>query len=438
MNFREEYHKKQCTAEHAVNLIHPKCAISFGMAVSQPPALLKAIADRAKNGGFDELKIYYLHAEKHANDTILNYDLMDSIKPHPFSIGIKERELIQQGLKEDRKVVFYVPNTFSDVPRFIKESIELDTFIITTSPMDKHGFFSFGTNNDYSMVAARNCKHLIIEVNKNMPRVFGDSQLHISEVSAIVENDTPIIEMPPRKSKPEDITIADYIHELVPDGATLQIGVGGVPDAVCEKLIDKNDMGIHSELLTPGMMKLIKNGNINGCRKNLQKHKHVYTLAFGTKELYDFMNDNPSMTSYSVDYVNNPTIIAQNDNVISICGILEIDLMGQVNAEFMHGHQFGGPGGQNDFVRGAYKSKGGKSFIAFESTAKNKTITKIVPKLNGVVTDLRIDTQYVVTEFGCVNLKGLSSSERARVLISLAHPDFRDELTSYAKENAMI
>lgn len=428
-----QYKSKLTTPEQAVKLIDRKCNIAFGMAVSQPPALLAAIAKRALVKGFDELCVYYLHAEEHANNTILQYELMDIIKPHPGFLGSKERELIKQGDAEGRKVIFYVPNSFSHLPRYFRENISLDACIVTVSPMDKSGYFTLGTNNDYTSTAAKVAKKLIVEVNKNMPRVFGDSLIHISEVDAIVENTVPLLALNPRPPLPEDKIIGEAIAKIIPDGATIQMGVGGVPDSVCKYLIHHNDLGLHSELLSPGIVELIKKGVVTGQYKTLNKGKHVFTLAFGDRAMYEYMNDNPAMESYPVDYVNNPSIIAQNNNVISVNAIIEIDLYGQVNAENIHDRQFGGPGGQNDFVRGAYLSNGGKSILAFESTTKKGQISKIVPKLSGIVTNLRTDTQYIATEYGIINLKGLSSSERARQLISIAHPSFRDELTEAAK-----
>ena len=334
----------------------------------------------------------------------------------------------------NRKVIFYVPNSFSHFPRYFREHIVLDSCVVTVSPMDKSGYFTFGTNNDYTSTAAKTAKKLIVEVNKNMPRVFGDALIHISQVTAIVENTVPLVALNPRPPLPEDKKIGEAIAKLIPDGATIQMGVGGVPDAVCQYLTKHNDLGIHSELLSPGMVELIKQGVVTGKRKKLNLGKHVFTLALGNKEMYEYMNDNPSMESYPVDYVNNPSIISQNDNVISVNSVIEVDLYGQVNAENIHERQFGGPGGQNDFVRGAYLSSGGKSILAFESTTKQGQISKIVPKITGVVTDLRVDTQYVATEYGIINLKGLSTNERARQLISIAHPNFRDELTESAKK----
>ncbi len=436
--YNKQYRSKLASADDAVALIGRECNIAFGMAVSQPPALLKAIADRARAGGFVELRVYYLHAEEHANATILDYSLMDVIKPFPGFLGVKERELIAQSDKDGRKVINYLPNSFSHMPGYFRNQISLDSFVTTVSLMDKSGYFSMGTNNDYGSTAARCAKKLFVEVNKHMPRVFGDSMIHVSEVDAVVENHVPLISMVPRPPGKEDARIGKVIAEMIPDGATIQMGVGGVPDAVCSYLTKRNDLGVHSELLSPGMVDLIKKGVVTGRAKNINKHKHVFTLAFGDQQMYEFINDNPSMESYPVDYVNSPSVIAKNDNVVSVNSILEIDLYGQVNAENIDGRQFGGPGGQNDFVRGAFLSKGGKSILAFESTAKGGKVSKIVPKLKGVVTDLRVDTQYVVTEYGVVNLKGLSSSERVVRLVELAHPDFRGALMDSAKQLVLL
>ena len=312
--------------------------------------------------------------------------------------------------------------------------MEIDVCVTTVSPMDKSGFFSFGTVNDYTSTAARCSKTLIVEVNENMPRVFGDSLLHVTEVDAIVENHIPIIEIASSGVKAEDQLIGRAIAEMVPHGATLQLGFGGIPNTVAQYLRDHKDLGIHSELMCPGMVDLIKQGVITGRKKNLHPLKHVFTNAFGTKELYDFIHDNPSMESYPVSYTNDPAVIRENDNMVSINATIEVDLTGQCNSEYLQGAQYSGTGGQLDFVRGAYHSKGGKSIIAFRSTAKDGTVSKIVPRLGPgtVVTVPRMDTHFLVTEHGVVNLKGKSTRERAEAIIGLAHPRFRDDLQEEA------
>jgi itaconate CoA-transferase len=318
--------------------------------------------------------------------------------------------------------------------------MDIDLVMTTVSPMDRAGFFSFGTGNDYISTAARHCKKLIVEVNRNMPRVFGDSLLHISEVDAVVENDAPLLELRIADPKPEDDIIGPAIASMVPDGATLQLGIGNLPNAVARYVNERSDLGIHTEMFTEGMVNLIEAGVVTGRRKTLHPYKHVFTTAAGTQRMYEFMNDNPSMESYPASYVCDPGVIARNDNMISINSVLEVDLLGQANAEFLEGTTFSGTGGQLDFVRGAFASKGGKSILAFYSTAKGGTISRVVPRLpvGSVVTTPRADTDYLATEFGIVNLKGKSTKKRALSIISIAHPKFRDQLMQEAENMYLI
>ena len=272
-----------------------------------------------------------------------------------------------------RKVINYVPNNFHQTPRLLIDEIGIDTFVCTVSPMDRHGYFSFGTGNDYSTKVARAAKRLIVEVNENMPRVHGDgAELHVSEVDAIVENHVPLLELPSRAPGPEDEVIGRTIAGLVPDGGCLQMGVGALPNLVCAALKDRNDLGIHTEALNPGLVDLIRDGVVTNRRKAIDRGKTVFTFAMGQKAMYDFLSDNPAVESAPVDYVNDPRIIAQNDNVISINATIQIDLTGACNSEHMLGHQYSASGGQLDFVRGAYASKGGKSIIAATSTAAQR------------------------------------------------------------------
>jgi itaconate CoA-transferase len=279
-----------------------------------------------------------------------------------------------------------------------------------------------------------------VEVNENMPVVFGESLLHISEVDAVVTNHVPLLEMTVPASRPEDEIIGGYIADLVPNGATLQLGIGGIPNAVTGYLADHKDLGVHSELFCPGMVDLIEKGVITGKRKTLHPLKHVFTNALGTKRTYDFIDANPSMESYPVSYVNNPEVIARNDKMISINAIIQVDLLGQCNAEFLHGSEFSGTGGQLDYVRGAFNSRGGKSILAFYSTAAGGEVSRVVSQFESgtVVTTPRMDTEFLVTEYGVVNLKGKSTRERSLDIISIAHPKFRDELLRQAGKMRII
>lgn len=277
--------------------------------------------------------------------------------------------------------------------------MKVDVTVTTVSPLDKAGFFGFGTANDYISTAARHCRRLIVEVNPNMPRIFGDSLVHVSEVDPIVENEAPLMEVPPARPKSETKVIGHLIAAMVPDGATIQLGIGGIPNAVCSHLEGHKDLGIHSEGFCPGMMHLIKKGVITGRKKNLHPRKHVFTLALGDRQMYEFMNDNPSMESYPVSYTNAPQVIAQNDHMISINSILEVDILGQCNSEYLGGFEFSGSGGQLDYVRGAFNARGGKSIIAFYSTAHGGEVFRVVPRFSPgtVVTTPRMDTHFLAT-----------------------------------------
>jgi len=440
MDFRSVYQSKLTTPEAAVESIASGVNLSMGMAMTEPPALLKALADRAAAGNVDGLKLYYFESTRIAAETVLRYELTERIHPYCMFLSPVERALIKRGEQDGRgKILTYVPTNFSQSSRILTEHIGVDTFLVTVSPMDEHGYFTFGTGNDYSTKVARAAKHLIVEVNDQMPRVYGSMpQLHVSEVEAIVENNVPLLELPVRASGPEDAAIGKIVAEMVPDGACLQMGVGALPDLVCSYLRGRKDLGIHTEALCPGMIELIEGGVVTNRRKRLNPGKTVFTFAMGQKAMYDFLDDNPSVESHPVDYVNNPYIISQNDNVMSVNAALQIDLTGAVNAEHMLGHQYSATGGQLDFVRGAYASRGGKSIIACHSTAARGRVSRIVPRLDGPVTTPRTDTHVVATEFGWADLKGKSSTERAKALIALAHPAFRDELTAVAKEMHLL
>jgi itaconate CoA-transferase len=431
--YETEYRSKLMTPQAAANLIPARGTLSMGMAVSEPPALLSALEERVKAREVEELRVYYSHSVAAAGITILKYEYMDVIKPHPFFPTVVERTLLERGRQENRQVVFYMPGNFSAMPRTLAE-IGIGAFIVMVAPMDKAGFFSCGTNSDYTVPTARIAKKLIVEVNPRMPRVFGNSAVHISEVDAIVENESSLFTAPLRQPNTVDETIAKHIIEMVPDRATLQIGVGGVPNAVCAALTNHKDLGIHTELMMPPLAALIQSGAVTNKYKNLNPHKNVYTLAFGDEAFYEFLNDNSSMEAYPVDYVNDPYVIGRNERVLSISAFLEVGLDGEVNSEAVMGRQYSAPGGQLDFVRGAQLSKGGKSILAAYSTAAKETVSRIVPKIEGPTTDPRADTQYIVTEYGVANLFGKSVAERAEALIAIAHPKFRDELRRGAKK----
>jgi itaconate CoA-transferase len=437
-SLEQEYRQRLTTADQAVSELQSSSKMGFGIAVGQPPALLAAIGRRLRSGELKDLSIYYKLAMKHAAETVLADDVLHAVHPFPLFLSEVDRRIVKRQLELGKKILSYVPAYFYQMSRLFSEIILLDTFVITVSPMDKSGYFSLGTNNDYASTAVRSARNVIEEVNRNMPRVFGESLVHVTEVNGIVEHHVPLLESVSRPPEPEDDAIGKTVAEMIPDGATIQFGIGGIPNAVCRYLSGHKDLGLHTELLTPGMAGLIEAGVANGRKKTLHRWKHVFTLALGDRRLYDLMDDNPAMESYPASHVNHPAVIAQNANMVSVNSALEIDLYGQVSAESINWHEFSGTGGALDFMRGAFDSPGGKSILALYSTAKNGAVSRIVPRLTSLVTDPRMDTEYVVTEYGVANLKGQSTRERALSLINLAHPKFRDELLKEAEEVTLI
>jgi itaconate CoA-transferase len=434
---QEEYAAKLTTAEEAVQHIADQSTLCLALAVGMPGGLAKAVADRITSGNLKDLNLYYQHSMKYSQATLIRPEVLSKVDARCFFMGDPDRQMVQMGISEGRKYLSYVPINFSNIPRALTEHIHVNTFVVTVSPMDNSGHFSLGTNNDYASTVLRHSERVVVEVNRNMPRIFGDSLVHISEVQAIVENHVPLVQVPYKQPDPESMKIGQSIAEHIPDGATLQLGIGNLPNAVALHLENRKDLGIHSELFSHALMQLVKNGAANGRRKTLHPRKHVFTFAIGDDEVYRFINDNPSMESYASSYVNDIHIIAQHDNLMSVNTALEIDLYGQVNGEFINGHQYSGSGGQFDFVKGASFSKGGRSFIGLKSSAKNGTISSIVPHVQ-MATDTRMDVEHIVTEYGMVNLRGRSTRERAVGLISIAHPRFREELTKHAKSINLI
>jgi len=434
MGVYSEYRRRLLTPDDAVAGIKSGDTIVHGASISEPPALLTALADRVRQGDLSGLRVYSSLPMHHAARTVLSPDLSDCIESHSWFVTEADRSRHKVGLS------YYVPTYIHQIPRLLKEHMEIDIMMMTVSPMDRYGYFTVGAVNDYNGAAARACKTLIVEVNENMPRVLGDTLLHISEVDFIVENHVPLLEIHAPDPGPEDEKIGRLIAEMVPDGATIALGIGSIPNAIGKYLSGHRDLGIHSGVFTPVMVDLIEKGVVNGKSKNLHPRKHVFVVAQGTRRMYDFIHDNPSMESHPASYTEDPAVIARNDNLVAVNTVIELDLTGQCNAEHMAGSQFSGTGGQLDFVRGAYNSSGGRSIQAFTSTARKGTVSRIVPRLKSgtVVSIPRMDIQYLVTEYGSVNLKGKSTRDRALGIIGLAHPDFRDQLLRAAEDMYLL
>ncbi len=432
--YREEYQRKLTTPEKAVGLIKQGDTIIHGVTIAEPPALLQSMTDRVRAGDLENITVYSFNPQRHAGDTYLSMDVQDKVFAKSWFLGAAARKLAAVGL------VQFIPCYLHQVPRLIREHMTVDVCVTAVSPMDNAGYFSFGTANDLTSTAAREAKTLIVEVNPNMPRVFGDSLLHISEVAAVVENPVPLLQLAPPEPKPQDAAVGRLIAEIVPDGAVLQLGVGALPNAICPYLVNHKDLGIHTELFGPGMKELILKGAITGRRKTLHPRLHVFSVAYGTDDTFAFMNDNPSMASFSAEYLMDPAVIAMNDNMVAVNSILQVDLTGQCNAEHLAGMEYSGTGGQLDFVRGAYAAKNGKSIMTFYAAAKNDAVSRVVPRLdsNAAVTTPRMDVHYLCSEYGIVNLKNKSVGERALAIISIAHPKFRDDLVKEAMNMRLL
>ena len=437
-NSQDLYRRKLTTAEEALHHLPRRASVLLGFYAAQPPALVQALAAASRKGAFDELGVHYMHSTPATAEALLRLDLMDVIKLYPFYMGEGERALTHQATTAGRKVVFFVPASFSAIPRIIRECLQPDAFLLQVAPMDRAGWFSFGLTGAYSLAGIERSQRIIVEVNPNLPRSHGAGMVHVSRVDGIIEHasDLPIAA---GKSVTEiDQRIAAHVLPLVPDGACIQFGVGAVPNIIAAALKDHKDLGVHTELLSDGIASLIACGAVTNRRKTTNPGKSVFNVAMGTALTYDLINDNPGIECHMADYVNDPRVIGSNDNVVSVNAMIEVDLTGQVNAEFLENHQFSAAGGQLDFIRGAYYSKSGLSFLVAPATAAHGKASRIVPRIQGPATDPRMEPQFIVTEHGIYDLRGKSSTERAMGLIAIADPSFRNELTAAASEMHLI
>jgi acyl-CoA hydrolase len=331
-----------------------------------------------------------------------------------------------------------MPGYYRDMPGIIRRCCDYDAVVLSVSPMDSHGFFSLSCTTSYSEAMLDKTQRIFLEVNRELPRAVRGTQLHISRIDAILENDHPLPVLPHAEPDRISSTIGGYIAELIPDGACIQLGIGAIPDAVGAALKTKHDLGIHTEMFTDSMVELLECGAVNNSKKQIHRYRSVTTFAYGSQRIYDYVDDNPAIEILPVEYVNDPAVISLNENMISINAAVEVDLFGQVCAESIGTKHMSGSGGQVDYVRGACQSKGGKSFIAFSSTTKG--ISKIRSSLTpgAVVTTSKNDVDYIVTEYGVAHLRGESLASRAKQLIAIAHPDFRDELLFDAKKRGFM
>jgi acetyl-CoA hydrolase len=427
MNVTELYRRKLTTAEQAVQLIQSHSRVYLGGGAAVPQGLERALVARAH-----ELRnVEVVHLLAFAGGEYLDPAYASSFRHHALFIGDTSREAVRSGRAD------YTPMFLSEIPRLFRQRLlPIEVALIQVSPPDAHGFCSFGVEVGVTKPAAQAAHKVIAEVNQQMPRVWGDSFIHLNKIDALVEVDYALPNVPQGQFSETHSRIGVHVAGLVPNGATLQLGIGSIPDAVLYHLKDKKDLGIHTELFSDGIIELVELGVITNEQKTLHHGKIVAGFLFGSQRLYEFVHNNALIELHPSDYVNDPYIIAKNDHMVAINSALEVDLTGQVCADSIGTQFYSGIGGQVDFVRGAARSKNGKPIIALPATAKHDEVSRIVPHLQpgaGVVTS-RGDVHYVVTEFGVAALYGKSIRERVKLLIAIAHPKFRDELESYAQQ----
>ncbi|MDR1875679.1 MAG: hypothetical protein LBQ90_11790 [Synergistaceae bacterium] len=420
MSWKDEYAKKLCSMKEAVTHIRSGDRVVVTHAVGEPSALLDAMVENAEQ--YENVEIIHMIAMGGAK--YCQPGMEKHFRHNSLFLGGSTRKAIEEGRGD------FTPVYFSEVPDLLRTKLHPNVVLMHLSSPDEHGFCSLGVSVDYTKPAAEVADIRIAQINKHMPRTMGDSFIHVSRLDYIVEHDTPLIELPPPEISEVERAIGKNCASLVQDGDTLQLGIGAIPDAVLLSLKDKHDLGIHSEMVSDGVVELVEAGVITNKRKTLFPGKSVITFLMGTRRLYDYAHDNPAVQMMPVDFVNNPAVIAQNDNLVSINSCVQVDLFGQVVSTSVGLRQISGVGGQVDFVRGANLSKNGRTIMAMPSTAQGGKVSKIVPLIDtgAAVTTSRYDVNYVVTEHGVAQLKFRTLRERARELINIAHPDFRASL----------
>lgn len=426
MNVNELYKKKHISMEQAVDMVKSNQKICTAMAASEPRGLLKSLARRQ-----DELE----------NVAMVTCLIMDDYEI--FEPDLKGRFLNETWFygPADRKNhvhgnVTYIPNNLHEAGKKKLEHDKIDIFWGTAAPMDKRGYFSLSLGLTYEKMMVEEADLVVLEINENLPWTLGDTHVHISQIDYLVENTMPLIELPSITPGKEERTIGNYIAEMVKDGSTIQLGIGGIPNAMTESLIDKKNLGVHTEMFTDGMVELFEAGVITGLKKSIWNGKMVGTFALGSQKLYDFIDNNLAVEFQQGNIVNDPYVVGQNYKMVSLNTALQVDLTGQVCSEAIGNKQYSGTGGQADTHRGAVRSPGGKGIIALRSTAKGGQISTIVSQLpaGSKVTLGRNDVDYVVTEYGVAHLKARSVRDRIEALINIAHPNFRQELRREANK----
>ncbi len=427
MSVQSQYAEKLVSAADAIRHVRNGDFIIVPTGVGEPPALLTALSDQRHS--FHDVKVAQILAMR-------KYAYIDpATTRHVRHVALFFGGATRAGGQEGW--IDFTPNHFSEIPALIQRgSIPANVVFSMASPMDEEGNFTISLGADYTMAAIAKARVVVLEVNPNVPFAFGNCRVNISQVAALVESSDPVLEVGLPKIGAVQEAIGKYVADFIEDGSTLQIGYGGIPDAVVMQLTDKHDLGIHTEMIGDGILRLVECGAVNNRRKNYLPGKIVATFALGSAKLYRFMHRNPMLEIHPVDFTNDPTLAGMNDKLITINATLQIDLLGQCGSESLGYAPYSGTGGQTDFVRAANRSRDGKSFIVLPSTAKNGELSRIVSTLSpGThVSTSKNDIDYVVTEYGVAQLRGKSATQRAQALISIAHPDFRAELTSQVRQ----
>ncbi|NCP39658.1 MAG: acetyl-CoA hydrolase/transferase family protein [Rhodoferax sp.] len=431
MSVQQGYASKKMSASDAMRLVRDGDTIIVPTGVGEPPTLLTALSEQRRD--FQDVKVAQILAVRKFG--YIDPETVQHVRHVALFYGAATRAGGQAGW------IDFIPNYFSEIPSLIgRGQMPADVVFSMASPMDAHGYFSLSLGADYTMAAVAKARAVVLEVNPNVPFAYGNCHVHISQVAGLVESSDPVLEVGLPKIGPVQEAIGKYVADLIDDGSTLQIGYGGIPDAVVMQLTYKHDLGIHTEMIGDGILTLLASGAVTNRRKNYLPGKMVATFALGSAKLYQFMDHNPALEIHPVEFTNTPTLAGQNDKLMSINATLQIDLLGQCGSESLGHLPYSGTGGQADFVRAANLSNGGKSFIVLPSTAKGDTISRIVPVLSpGThVSTSKNDVNYVVSEFGVAQLRGKSAKQRARELIGIAHPNFRTELTEAAKRMGVL
>ncbi|MGQ5488171.1 acetyl-CoA hydrolase/transferase family protein [Thauera sp. ZXT1-4] len=425
------YDNKRMTPTDAANLIRNGDTIVVPTGVGEPPALLHALSER-RHELRDVAVSQILPLRRFA---YFDPDTRANVRHDAYFFGGASRPGGQAGW------IDYVPAYFSELPMLLDRGLlPAEVVVSMASPMDEHGYFSLSLAPDYTMAAVRRARVVLLEVNPNVPFANGDCLVHVSQVAGIVESEDALFEVGLPEIGSVQEAIGKYVADLIDDGATLQIGYGGIPDAVVMQLKHKHDLGIHTEMLGDGILSLIEAGAVTNRRKTFMPGRTVATFALGSHRLYRTMHRNPGIEMHPVDFTNDPYVAARNDNLCAINATMQIDLIGQCGSESLGHLPYSGTGGQVDFVRAANRSKGGKAFIVLPSTAKGGTVSRIAPVLSpGThVTTSKNDINYVVTEYGVAQLRGKTAKQRAEALIGIAHPDFRGELREAARKMSLL